>query len=390
MVLTSGTAATKELKRDPDTGMIRVLYVGAPFMASPYWAFKTDPLLATTPVDGNLFGIPATEVERAMRLYMPRTKQALVTGYDVIGLDDTTCKAFRQDLIQWMVDGCIDDGQGIFMAGGFESFWGWGFPSWSNTVLDRVLPVDCDSHYILEDARNVLTDKEDEFMRSIPWDEYDQHSIFWGYNVVMKRPEARQLSYLAYRDRTDPGWVWWDVGEGRFFASACGFRGGSAGAGFIRWRSYPDFVCNLVYFLAGLKPPSDINLLHAVRDRLRDILDERQVVSGTIDFVSRFGADTRNVDRKLSEAEAELKQARAYYVDLDLEQSRAKADDVFKLLEDAYELALDARDAALFWIFLTEWLVVTGTGLICGLALWTLMIRRKLFKEVKVTRGKEA
>jgi hypothetical protein len=32
-------------------------------------------------------------------------------------------------------------------------------------------------------------------------------------------------------------------------------------------------------------------------------------------------------------------------VDLDTEQSRAKVDEVFGLLEEAYELALDAMDA---------------------------------------------
>jgi len=69
-----------------------------------------------------------------------------------------------------------------------------------------------------------------------------------------------------------------------------------------------------------------------------------------------------------------LRQAKACYVNLVPEQSRAKADEVFGLLEEAYELALDAMDAALFGTLLTEWLVVIGTGLACGLALWTPMI----------------
>jgi len=41
----------------------------------------------------------------------------------------------------------------------------------------------------------------------------------------------------------------------------------------------------------------------------------------------------------------------------------------------------------MYWIFVTEWLVVSATGLICGFAVWTLMIKRRLYREVKVTRG---
>jgi len=61
----------KELKRDPDTGMIRVIYIGKPFEASPYLVFKYDPLLITLPIQGNLFGIPHSLIQRSMRLYMP-------------------------------------------------------------------------------------------------------------------------------------------------------------------------------------------------------------------------------------------------------------------------------------------------------------------------------
>ena len=52
----------------------------------------------------------------------------------------------------------------------------------------------------------------------------------------------------------------------------------------------------------------------------------------------------------------------------------------------AYDLALEAKDAALFWVFVTEWLVVTASGLICGAVVWTLMVRRRLYREVTVTR----
>jgi hypothetical protein len=252
------------------------------------------------------------------------------------------------------------------------------------------MPVQCTGSYG-PDGQNVITDSQDEFIKSVPWDEYEGHDVFGGYNVVELKDGAHQLSKLIRLGvgggGTDPGWVWWDVGNGRFFASAPGFRGGSAGKGFILWKHYGDFVCNMVYFLAGLTPPSDINMLYATRLRFREVYDSRQMILGTIDFINRFGADTSKVDAKLTEAEAELKEAKGYFVDLDLVQSKEAADRAYATLEEAYKLAFEARDAALFWIFLTEWLVVTATGLICGSIVWTLMIRRKLYREVQITRG---
>jgi len=380
----------KELKRDPETGVIRVIYIGMPFSASPYQVFKYDPLLSTLPIQGNLYGISQSNVQRSMRLYMPRTLDHMVTNHDIIGLDDTTYTAFPAQTIQWMVDGCREHALGLFMAGGFESFGGGaGFPSWDNTVLQEVLPVTCMDQYG-DDGRVVITDNDDDFIKSVPWEnDYDMHNVFGGYNIVQTKQGAVQISKTERLKGgpDDPGWVWWDIDEGRFFASAPGFRGGSAGRGFILWEHYPDFVSNMVYFLAGLTPPTDVTLLYTTRAKFRDIQDQRQTILGLLDFIAKFGADTRNVDKKLSEAEVLLKEARQEFVDLQLEDSRNIADDVLDTLREAYDLAFEARDTALFWIFLTEWLAVSGTGLICGFIVWTLMIKRRLYREVQVTRG---
>ena len=256
-------------------------------------------------------------------------------------------------------------------------------------MLRDVLPVKCTEQYG-PDGKNVVVDFDDEFIKSVPWDEYEQHNLFGGYNIVELKQAAHELSKvirLGMGGGEDPGWVWWDVGKGRFFASAPGFRGGSAGAGFIRWKNYPDFVCNMVYFLAGLKPPTDLELLHAVRARFRDIQDERQMVIGVIDFVSKFGADTRKVDALLLKADTQFKELRKLYVNLDPEGSKVTADQIYGTLEEAYQKALEAKNEAMFWIFLTEWLVVSATGLLFGGLLWTLMVRRRLYREVGVTRG---
>ena len=46
----------------------------------------------------------------------------------------------------------------------------------------------------------------------------------------------------------------------------------------------------------------------------------------------------------------------------------------------------ELKDEALFWVYATEWLVVSATGILCGFVLWTFMVRRKLYREIEVTR----
>ena len=390
----------RDLKRDPDTGVIRVIYVGAPFScANPYPVLRLDPLLSVTPISGNLFGLPTELVRKAMRLYMPRSKKDMVTKYDVIWLDDTSYVGFPPKTLEWMAEGCKVDGLGLIMGGGPEAFGaGYGFPSWGDTVLADVMPVGVTTEtggYV----RNVVTARNDELASRTPWDEYEKHNLFAGHNVVSLRPGSNEISQLVptMGGAKHSGWTWWDIGEGRFFASPTGFRGPigsptivtSAGVSFIYWKHYPDFVSSIAYFTAGLTPPEDFQLLHLNRLKFREIDDRMRTVAGTIDFISRFGADTSRVDRKLSEAKARLVEAKGYFVDLNLEESRRIADEAIGILEDAYVLALRAKDKALFWIFLTEWLVVTATGLLTGGVVWALMVKRRLYREVSVTRKGE-
>jgi hypothetical protein len=48
--------------------------------------------------------------------------------------------------------------------------------------------------------------------------------------------------------------------------------------------------------------------------------------------------------------------------------------------------ALKLKDRALAWVYLVEYLSVTGTAMASGFILWTLMVRRRAFTEVGTTR----
>lgn len=395
LALFLGPGHGKELKRDPVTGMIRVLYIGSPFEAfCPYPIFRVDPLLSTTPISG-LAWLDPDIVKKALRLYLPRTLEEY-SKYDVVGLDDASFEHFPAKTLVWMRDSLLEYGLGYFMGGGSGSFGGaHGFPSYGDTPLQEVMPVECMNEFE-SFSRNRVTRPDDEFVRSVPWEEFENHNVFGAYNVVGLKQGAVQLSELSplAGGRADPGWTWWDTGKGRFFASPTGFRGTvgtgttSAGVSFIYWKHYGDFVSNMAYFLAGLDPPSDTMLLYTTRLKFREVDYHRQMITGTMEFVSRFGANPGKVDAKLAEAEEALALARGFFVDLDLEASLEAAEYVTSLLRQADDLALEAKRSALFWVFVTEWLVVTATLLISASFLWGMMVRRKLYREVPSTRAR--
>ena len=56
------------------------------------------------------------------------------------------------------------------------------------------------------------------------------------------------------------------------------------------------------------------------------------------------------------------------------------------MMDRVEDEAVKAKNQALLWIYAIEWLVVTGTLMIGGFILWSLMVRRKLYREVDVSR----
>jgi len=48
--------------------------------------------------------------------------------------------------------------------------------------------------------------------------------------------------------------------------------------------------------------------------------------------------------------------------------------------------AVRLKDQALFWVYVSEWLTVTAASMLGGVMIWTLMVRRRMYRAVEVTR----
>ena len=110
------------------------------------------------------------------------------------------------------------------------------------------------------------------------------------------------------------------------------------------------------------------------------------MLTGLLDFADSFGANTRGINDRIEEIDelrlASFEKYRAYEFADATEIIESAVSDFAALQKDAMNL----KDKALLWTYLTERVAVTGTSLVCWFVVWTLMVRRRLYREVVTTR----
>jgi hypothetical protein len=132
--------------------------------------------------------------------------------------------------------------------------------------------------------------------------------------------------------------------------------------------------------------PQDLELVHSLRSRLTSFFERRTVLISLINFVERFGANVNTIERSLAEVDLNYTRAQELYREQEWDRSLAVMDGLHKDLAELDDQAIRLKETALFWIYVIEWLIVTGALFASGAVLWTLMVRRRLYGEVGSTR----
>jgi hypothetical protein len=108
-----------------------------------------------------------------------------------------------------------------------------------------------------------------------------------------------------------------------------------------------------------------------------------------IDFVDAFGGDPRQINEEIRSLDDLRELGNDLYLDHNYQEALDSAREAIGKLKDIEDLAIRIKNQALLWVYITEWLAVTGTSLLCGFILWTLMVRRRLYREIETTRLRE-
>lgn len=385
-----------------EDGRIGVLYIGCIARSRPFWVMRDDPLFQMTFVQATLRDwagvgpMPAeseSDVHRMVRIYMPRTHEALVSNYDVIVLSDANVLVVGPHIAK-LAQGVSEGGLGLFMGGGWESFGGTFGPPWGETLLGQLLPTRDIIMSMVESVQKVVVDRpEHELIRSLPWNWRDPDlaaPIKWHHNPVALKPGADLLAHvLTGAGQENPLMVTWRLGDGaRVFAITSEihrffWQGGQWGNA---WTYGIDLGCNLMIYLDDRPVPQDVDLARAVRSKMFEVATRRSLLMALLDFCESFGANTQRMVAGFDEMDEAIAQALPEYLDLRFEAMLETYDDVDAMLAEAEQEAVKLKNRTLLWVHVIEWLAVTGTAMVAGFVVWSLMVRRRLYQEVRTTR----
>jgi len=175
------------------------------------------------------------------------------------------------------------------------------------------------------------------------------------------------------------------IGNGRSVAHAMDWsRGG--GVDITIWKYFGDYVANIAFLATRSEIPQDVDLLHSLRS---DFLSARLRIGSVIDvanFVERFGAKTTGLQEKIAQANEQVRLAERPYISHDYQLARDRIRELFEYLDALQEEAMRLKDRALFWVGIVEWVLTLSVTLFSGFVLWTLMVRRRLYRAVGTTR----
>lgn len=386
-------------RTDPATGRVRLLHIGLAFLRPdhPDPVFFVDPKIDLTMVPVFSSVMQMAEMRRMMRLYLPRTKDELDGNFDLVLMDGADAFDVRDEFLRWTTE-LVQNGNMSFVmsdAGSGWSFAGSG-PSWYITSIEPILTVD-DSEgreaampgYSENNYGLVPVDPNHELMRNIPWGEMRF--------IAMNRPTERLGATVIARmsdenpvNRGKPVIAYWDYPSGGRSASYILTWHTMVDTAWIlafyRWEWHYDVLVHMVYWPAGEPIPADIALVHRVRQLFSELYYSKVLVLSVVDFAERVGANLRQIELEIGKLDTIRRQMGRLYVQNQMEECYDLSLGLESDYQDLIDRTMRAKDRALFWIFVIEWLVVSATLMVAGVVLWVLMVKRRLYREVRQTR----
>jgi hypothetical protein len=197
----------------------------------------------------------------------------------------------------------------------------------------------------------------------------------------------------GYKD--DPGFVTWDLpGGGRTFSITGEIFGPSSEPGQVHTMCVPgnpwdyalDFGSNLMIYLDRRPVPQDVQLAHQMRRSMFEFGTRKSLLVGLLEFCESFGANTGSINARLDQASRVALDAMPAYLELRFDEVLAAYEQAHETLGEIENDAIALKNRALLWVYMVEWLAVSGTAMMAGFVLWSVMVRRMLWREVRTTK----
>jgi len=379
MFLASLTAAGAKV--NPETNRIQLLLFGEGWTVTPT-IMMTDPKISVTFIAAG-DSTYASDMARYMRIHMPRNYEDWVSRVDTFMLSDLVPWGFTNEQFIWMRDSIEQEGTGLILSEmGWYGIGGWtgnAVEDWIKTPVYDAYPCDMIIDQQNQECPFLDLVHEGPFL-DIPGIE----TVAFADEQGVHDPREGATVWARYRKGQEAAIVTRPFGQGVGVANSMGVE--RFMQPYYEWKFYRDYFINHVYKAAGVPVPDDLDLVHRIREQLHGFRDHRAYMIGMIDFIDKFNANTRPVEEMLANTLPLRDQAEDLYLDLRYEEAQEVMDQAIEMFEEIEAEAVKLREQALFWIYVIEWSAVSATFLMTGIVIWALMIRRRLYREVSVTR----
>ncbi len=359
--------------------------------------FASEPSIEYSIVPTREYGEETREdIERYMRIYFPRSYGDL-SAFDFYYLAQTDMTFLSPSQERWIYDALTDGLRGAVNTRSVMSSHSWFNMPWAESIVSDAFPNDADAvvadESTLQGAPGPLVIRDDEGLPTIlsPYKEplEDAYRSLGGLNTIPK-PGSVILSHTKNDEGLGspvPGQIahifYWRWNRSTTFT----FRDQPVHA-FWTGRNHftVDITANVIWFATGRELPDDPLKVHEFRRVSFDYNIGKSLLISLLDFAEVFGANPAPLYRRLDEVQDIREEAAGMYLSMRFDEAyetMGKARSELRSLEDD---ATKLKDRALVWVYVVEWLSITAASLLAGFAVWTLMIRRTLYKEVLSTR----
>jgi hypothetical protein len=143
---------------------------------------------------------------------------------------------------------------------------------------------------------------------------------------------------------------------------------------------------NMILHSMGRPLISDIFARREARHQFVSYHMEKTLILSMIDWAEAFGANTMALSERIVDLDAEMNEAIDNYLEQDYDAAVTFLQSVSPTTKEIAKDVVRLKDEVLFWVYLIEWLSVSGTFMVCGVVLWSLMVKRQLYRRVASTR----
>jgi hypothetical protein len=368
--------------------------------------FSYEPLVDYALIPTGVFGsfsFPLDEARRSVRIYFPRTRER-IEEYDFFTFRGVYMEALSGTQVENTKSAVTRDGAGAFLEiGGITKNWGEGVNwPWVESTLAPVFPNDPMAGELWTQnlqgnlPYKVVVNQDPSLPPVIrmflPFG-IETVRGSWYILLIVPQPGATVWGWArgAYPGvlGEDPPWLLsWKYGGAMTWSAADSLdTPWWDGSLFESDQEYGlDIMMNIILHSLGRPLPKDVVLPNAVRQQFALLADRMSSLASYLDFIERFGVSSSRLEGAREEVEALVQKAVDSYLEGEYQLALDDAREAGTALHAVEQKAARWKDQALLWIYVIEWTIVTATMMVTGYILYALMLRRRLYKEVRTTR----